>query len=77
MEQLKIYLQNLPVKDRIAFAKRCGTTWGRMQKEISSKRGSFGATQCVRIETESKGAVSRVGLNPEGAKIWPELARGQ
>ncbi len=74
MEKLKLYLDALTAPERIAFAKRCGTTIGYFGKNISSKKKLlFSPGLCVRIEKESKRVVTRKDLRSDWAEIWPEL----
>jgi DNA-binding transcriptional regulator YdaS (Cro superfamily) len=74
MEKLKLYLDSLTRPERIAFAKRCGTTIGYFGKNISSKKKLlFGTGICLRIEEESGGAVTRKDLRSDWSKHWPDL----
>jgi hypothetical protein len=82
--KLIAYINQLPTEaDRSQFAKRCGTTIGRMRKECYRNDGPrFSAGLAVRIETESDRLVSRYDLRLDAVDIWgertepkPELAK--
>lgn len=73
MEDLRAYLNGLPVADQDGFAKRCGTTVGYLRKLLATGDLVREKT-CVAIERESGGAVTRMALRPDWREIWPELA---
>jgi DNA-binding transcriptional regulator YdaS (Cro superfamily) len=74
MEKLKLFIKALPhQRDRIQFAKRCGTTLGYFMKTFSIPKARFGARLCVRIEQETAGAVTRKDLLEDWREVWPEL----
>ena len=63
LAQLKEYSLSLSVKDREAFAKRCGTTLGTLGQIIYSKT-ACSVTLAIAIDRESKGAVQCEELCP-------------
>lgn len=73
MEDLRTYLNGLPVAEQDGFAKRCGTTVGYLRKLLATGDLVREKT-CVAIERESGGAVTRMALRPDWREIWPELA---
>ncbi|MBI3103224.1 MAG: helix-turn-helix domain-containing protein [Burkholderiales bacterium] len=73
MEELRAYLNGLPVAEQDGFAKRCGTTVGYLRKLLATGDRVREKT-CVAIERESGGAVSRMALRPDWREIWPELS---
>lgn len=73
MEELRAYLNGLPVAEQEGFAKRCGTTVGYLRKLLATGDQVREKT-CVAIERESGGAVSRMALRPDWREIWPELS---
>lgn len=71
MEKLKIYLKSLSVKERIAYASACGTTYGYLHKAIyTSKTPVFDAALALKLEKHSDGSVKKHELRPD---VWPEL----
>jgi hypothetical protein len=68
------YINQLSTEaERSHFAKRCGTTIGRMRKECYRKDGPrFSARIAVRIEAESGRSVSRYDLRADAIDIWGE-----
>lgn len=72
MEELRAYLNGLPVAEQEGFAKRCGTTVGYMRKLLATGDLVREKT-CVAIERESGGVVTRMALRPDWREIWPEL----
>ena len=73
MEDLRAYLNGLPVAEQELFAKRCGTTVGYLRKLLATGDLVREKT-CVAIERESGGAVTRMALRPDDwREIWPEL----
>lgn len=73
MDKLISYLNGLGKPERADFAARCGTSEGYMRKARSTNQ-KFRCELCVRIERESKGAVTRRDLREDWADVWPELA---
>jgi DNA-binding transcriptional regulator YdaS (Cro superfamily) len=70
--ELKTYLAGLDVAAREAFATACGTTAGHMRNVM------YGQKRCatdlaVRIERQSRGAVTRRELREDWPDHWPEL----
>lgn len=73
MEELRSYLNGLSLLMQREFAAKCGTSVEYLRKAISTKQ-KLGAALSVKIEANSKGAVSRKDLHPEDwFDIWPEL----
>lgn len=73
MDKLLAYLNSLSKDEQTAFAERCGTSVGYLRKAIS-KGQLLGASLCVAIEQDTKGAVTRKDIRPDDwAQIWPEL----
>lgn len=59
-------------EERVAFAKRCGTTYGYL------KMVSYGAKPCgphlaVALEEQTDGRVTRKELRDDWFALWPEL----
>lgn len=63
MEDLRAYLNSLPLTEQVAFAARCGTTIGYMRKAIAAGN-IFGARLAIAIERETCGAVRVELLDP-------------
>lgn len=76
MEDLRAYLNGLPVAEQDGFAKRCGTTVGYLRKLLATGDLVREKT-CVAIERESGGAVTRMALRPDWREIWPELSEAK
>lgn len=55
--QLIDFIKSMPMKERIVFADKCGTTIGYLTKAICRKQ-KLGANLCVEIEKNSMGAVT-------------------
>lgn len=73
MEELKLFLNSLSVEEQKAFASRCNTSIGYLRKAITNHQ-KLGPVLCVKIETETRGSVTRKDLHPdEWRDIWPEL----
>lgn len=68
MENLRTYLNSLPVDEQIDYARRCGTSIGYLRKAISTNARMDGAL-CRKLDEESCGVVPRQSLRPD---IWPE-----
>lgn len=64
METLRAYLKSLKLADRIAFARRCGTTFGYLRKAINVGN-KLGADLAVAIDRESGGKVRCEVLRPD------------
>lgn len=64
MEKLLAYLNSLTPEDRDAFAKRCETTMGYLRKACSVNQ-RLGEGLCLRIGTESGGAIKPEDLRPD------------
>lgn len=64
MDQLRRYLNSLPVGEQAAYARRCGTTVGYLRKAIS-KRARIHVETCVSLQVESSGAVRCEALRPD------------
>jgi len=74
---LKTYLKSLSDDgQRTAFAERCGTSLGHL-RNIGYGQKSCATDLAVRIERESRGAVSRPELRPDWPEHWPELAAAE
>jgi len=71
METLRAYLNSLSMREKIAYAKRCGSTLGYLRKAISLNTRLDGAL-VRRLDEESRGAVPRTSLRPD---IWPEALK--
>lgn len=56
MDELKRFLKSMPSADRAAFARRCGTTIGYLNKALSIGQ-TLGESLCINIERESGGVI--------------------
>lgn len=75
MEQLKNFLKLMPMEERLAFARRCGTTYAFLRNIMYGQR-SPGEKLSVALERESGGAVTRQSMRKDDWHlIWPELAQ--
>lgn len=64
MEQLREYLNSLPVSDQEAYAARCKTSLGYLRKALST--GSrLGESLCIDLDRESGGRVKCDLLRPD------------
>lgn len=73
MNKLKAFLSPMPMAHREEFAQRCGTTYAFLRNVMYGLRVA-GEKLCVRIERESKSAVTRRDLrHDDWREIWPEL----
>lgn len=72
MNELKIYLNSLTMKEQVDFARRCDTSVGYLRKAIS-KNSRLGTEICVAIERETNGLVTRKHLIEDWHLRWPEL----
>jgi DNA-binding transcriptional regulator YdaS (Cro superfamily) len=61
---LRAYMASIPVKDRPAFAARCGTTAGHLQN-VAYGYKPCGEGLAISIERESKGSVTVEELRPD------------
>lgn len=69
---LKTFIFSLPIEEREAFAKKCGTSRWHLQNAAYGK--PINAKLAVAIERESKRQVTRQEMFPDSFKsIWPEL----
>lgn len=77
MDELKTYLQGMPVAEREAFAKRCGTSIGYLNNAIYNRVDPkvIKPETCALIEEESHRRVRRWHLRADWHRIWPELRR--
>jgi len=62
--ELKPYLLQMPMLERVAFAKRCGTTYGHL-RNIAYTEKTCAETLALNIERESGGAVPLSALRPD------------
>ncbi|OBX09583.1 antirepressor protein Cro [Gallibacterium salpingitidis] len=72
MNELRIFLNSLPLVEQQNFANRCGTTINYLRKALS-RNSTLGTELCVAIEKESKGVVTRKVLVSNWQARWPEL----
>ncbi|WP_080737799.1 YdaS family helix-turn-helix protein [Gallibacterium anatis] len=72
MDELRLFLNSLPLSEQRDFAHRCGTTINYLRKALS-RSSTLGTELCVAIEKESKGAVTRKDLVSNWQARWPEL----
>ena len=73
MEQLREYLNSIPVKQQAAYAIKCKTTIGYLRKAISVGQRLDGAL-CRLLDENSGGRVSRSDLRSD---IWPRVKTGR
>lgn len=59
-------------EERVAFARRCGTSYGYL-KMVSYNVKPCGPHLAVAIEENSGGQVTRKELRADWSAIWPEL----
>lgn len=64
METLREYLKSLSLVDRVAFARRCGTTYGYLRKALYVGN-KLGGDLAVAIDRESGGRVRCEELRPD------------
>ncbi len=70
---LKTYLKSLAdEQQRENFARRCGTSFGHL-RNIGYGYKPCATDLAVRIERESRSAVTRRDLRSDWAEHWPEL----
>lgn len=68
MDELKNYLNSLPVEQQDQYAKSCGTTLNYLRKAISKGNVKFDGALCRLLDENSGGKVPRTTLRPD---IWP------
>lgn len=74
MDELRIYLNSLPIDKQAAFALACNTSV-RYLRKACSKGQELGPALSSAIERESGGVVTRKHLHPNDYQLkWPELA---
>lgn len=61
---LKPYLFGMPMDHRIAFARRCGTSYGHL-RNVAYGQKPCAAELAIRVELESGGAVCCEALRPD------------
>ena len=61
---LKTHLLSMPVSERIAFAKRCGTTYAHL-RNVAYELKPCGESLAVNVERESGGVVRCESLRPD------------
>jgi DNA-binding transcriptional regulator YdaS (Cro superfamily) len=64
MKSVILYLASLPVSERDAFARRCGTTVGYLRKAASVGQ-RLGESLCIALERESSRAIQCEELRPD------------
>lgn len=64
MDELRAYLNSLPVKEQAAFAERCGTSIGYLRKALSTG-ANLGESLAIAIERESDCAVLADQIRPD------------
>lgn len=62
--ELKPYLLQMPMPERVAFARRCGTTYGHL-RNVAYAEKTCAETLALNIERESGGAVPLSFLRPD------------
>jgi hypothetical protein len=70
-EELRKYLNSLPIEKQHEYARKCQTTVGYLRKAISTKMKIDGAL-ANRLDVFSDGNVKKQLIRPS---IWPELFR--
>ena len=70
MKKLLDYLNGLQKRERIAFAKACGTSEGYLRKAISIGQ-KLSSDLCIKLERESERLISCEDLRPD--VDWPYL----
>lgn len=69
MEELRNYLNSLPVEQQKAYASGCGTSLGYLRKAISINQ-KIEAGLARRLDEHSGGQVKKQNIRPD---VWPEL----
>ena len=71
--KLSDYLREMPVADRAALARACGTTYGHL-KNVAFSGKPCGEKLAMALELATDGAVTRRELRPtDWWEIWHEL----
>lgn len=70
-EELRAYLNSLPIEEQTEYAIKSGTTIGYLRKALNTEPVMDGEL-CRLLDENSNGKVRKQLLRPG---IWPELAK--